>query len=295
MPWLQFSVEVAGDRADMISDAFEALGALSVTDLDAGDEPLLEPKPGETPLWRDVRVVALFDATTDPEQVQAALRDQLADPNLTITVERLEDRDWSSTWRDTFGAMQFGRRLWVCPVGEMPSDPNAVVVHMDPGLAFGTGTHATTALCLEWLDAHPPAGLQVIDYGCGSGILAIAAHKLGAARVLAVDIDPQALQATGDNAARNGIGLGIEVLYPEALDPVSAGLLIANILANPLIELAPELAGRVAVGGHIILTGILAEQAEAVMAAYRPWFDFVAPVFREEWVLLVGVKVKSKK
>ena len=290
MPWLQFTVEVAGDRADAVSEAFEALGALSVTVLDAGDEPLLEPAPGATPLWRDVRVVALFEAAADPDRVQASLRESMVDQALTMETERLEDRDWSSTWRDSFGAMQFGRHLWVCPVGEAPPDPDAVVVHLDPGLAFGTGTHATTALCLQWLAAHPPVGQPVIDYGCGSGILAIAAYKLGAAQVHAVDIDPQALLATRANAARNGVEAGIEVLLPAALGPVPAGLMIANILANPLIELAPELAGRVAAGGHIILTGILAEQSGAVLAAYRPWFEFEAPVPREEWVLLVGAK-----
>ena len=290
MPWLQFSVDVAGERADAVSEAFEVLGALSVTVLDAGDEPLLEPAPGETPLWRDVRVVALFGAGTKPDTVQAHLRETFADQALTIETECLEDRDWSSTWRDSFGAMQFGRHLWVCPVGEMPPDPDAVVVHLDPGLAFGTGTHATTALCLQWLAEHPPTGQPVIDYGCGSGILAIAACKLGAAQVHAVDIDPQALLATRANAARNGVETGIEVLLPAALGPVPAGLMIANILANPLIELAPELAGRVAAGGHIILTGILAEQSGAVLAAYRPWFEFEAPVPREDWVLLVGAK-----
>ena len=290
MPWLQFSVDVAGERADAVSEAFEVLGALSVTVLDAGDEPLLEPAPGETPLWRDVRVVALFGAGTNPDTVQADLRETFADQALTIETECLEDRDWSSTWRDSFGVMQFGKHLWVCPIGETPPDPDAVVVNMDPGLAFGTGTHATTALCLQWLDAHPPVGQQVIDYGCGSGVLALAAYKLGAVQVHAVDIDPQALLATRENAVRNGIETGIEVLLPEELGPVSVGLMIANILANPLIELAPELAGRVATGGHIILTGILAEQAEAVMAAYRPWFEFETPVSREEWVLLVGVK-----
>jgi len=290
MPWLQFTVDVAGDRADLVSAALETLGALSITELDAGDEPLLEPAPGETPLWHSVRIVALFDDVVEPDRVQTLLREHLADPGLTIAVERLEDRDWSSTWRDTFGAMQFGRQLWVCPFGEDPPDPDAVVVHLDPGLAFGTGTHPTTGLCLGWLDANPPTGQQVIDYGCGSGILAMAAYKLGAAQVHAVDIDPQALQATRDNAARNGIETGIQVLNPDELGPAAVGLIIANILANPLIELAPELASRVASDGHIILTGILSEQADAVMDAYRPWFEFAMPVYREEWVLLVGVK-----
>jgi len=186
--------------------------------------------------------------------------------------------------------MCFGRRLWVCPVGEDPAQTDAVVVHLDPGLAFGTGTHATTALCLEWLDAHPPAGLSVIDYGCGSGILAIAAHKLGADSVVAVDIDPQALQATRDNALRNHVHERLTVMFPQELDTGPVDVVIANILANPLIEHAAALAGRVKQGGYIVLTGILAEQAGEVMAAYRPWFDFGLPVQREEWTLLAGIR-----
>ena len=293
MSWLQISIEAAGDQVDEISEAFTTLGALSVTVLDAGDEPLLEPAPGETPVWSNTRVIALFDATqVDATQDAAELKLQLQTildaPVPDLLVEPLADRDWSNTWRDTFGAMQFGKRLWVCPVGESPPDPAAVVVHMDPGMAFGTGTHATTALCLEWLDAHPPVNQSVIDYGCGSGILAVAARKLGAANVTAVDIDPQALQATRENARRNGCE--IEVFHPEALGQGSADLVIANILANPLIELAIDLSQRVHTDGQLVLTGILADQAEAVMAAYRDGFEFAPPVCREEWVLLEGHK-----
>ena len=290
MGWLQISVEVSGDQVEMVSEAFNAIGALSVTVLDAGDEPLLEPAPGETPLWSNTRVIALFDVAQDTAVLKKQLQDILEAPVPDLLVAPLADRDWSNTWRDTFGAMQFGKRLWVCPVGESPPDSAAVVVHMDPGMAFGTGTHATTALCLEWLDAHPPVNQSVIDYGCGSGILAVAAHKLGAANVTAVDVDPQALQATRENARRNGCD--IEVLHPEALGTRSADLVIANILANPLIELAPDLARRVRPGGQLVMTGILAEQAEAVMAAYVNWFEFVAPVCVEEWVLLEGLKTQ---
>ena len=288
MAWVQISVEVAGDQVDVVSEAFNTMGALSVTVLDAGDEPLLEPAPGETPLWSNTRIIALFDAAQDTAELKQQLQSVLDAPLPDLLVEPLADRDWSNTWRDTFGAMQFGERLWVCPVGESPSEPDAIVVHMDPGMAFGTGTHATTAMCLRWLDAHPPANQSVIDYGCGSGILAIAAHKLGAANVTAVDIDPQALQATRENARRNDCD--IEVLHPEVLGKRSADLVVANILANPLIELAEGLARRVHPGGRLILTGILAEQAEAVMAAYVGWFVFAAPVCREEWVLLEGLK-----
>jgi ribosomal protein L11 methyltransferase len=288
MGWLQIAVEVAGDQVEVVSEAFSAIGALSVTVVDAGDEPLLEPAPGETPLWSNTRVIALFDAARDAAELKQQLRAVLAAPLPDLLVEPLADRDWSNTWRDTFGAMQFGERLWVCPVGESPSDPEAVVVHLDPGMAFGTGTHATTAFCLQWLDAHPPINMSVIDYGCGSGILAIAAHKLGAAHVTAVDIDPQALQATRENARRNGCD--IEVAYPEPLAQCSADLVLANILANPLIELAQDLSARVHEGGQLVMTGILAEQAEAVMAAYADGFVFAEPLYRDEWVLLEGVK-----
>ena len=288
MSWVQIAVEVSGSQVEMVSEAFTALGALSVTVLDAGDEPLLEPAPGETPLWSSVRLVALFAAEADEEGLRSALHTLLPNPATDIQFESLDDQDWSNTWRETFGAMRFGERLWVCPVGESPSEQDAIVVHMDPGMAFGTGTHATTAMCLRWLDAHPPVNQSVIDYGCGSGILAIAAHKLAAANVMAVDIDPQALLATRENARRNDCDIGVS--YPDALDPQSVDLVVANILANPLIELAPGMARRVRTGGRLILTGILAEQAEAVMAAYVDWFEFAPPVCCEEWVLLEGLK-----
>jgi len=288
MAWLQISVVVTDDQVEIFSDAFTTIGALSVTVLDAGDEPLLEPAPGETPLWSRVRLVALFAADNDETALRNALQAQLPLLSTDIQIETLDDRDWSNTWRDTFGAMQFGERLWVCPVGESPSQTDAIVVHMDPGMAFGTGTHATTAMCLHWLDAHPPVNLRVLDYGCGSGILAIAAHKLGAMNVTAVDIDPQALQATQENARRNVCDESIEVLHPDKLEVQTVDLLVANILANPLIELATVFTRQVPSGGRIILTGILAEQADAVMTAYRNTFVFEAPVHKEEWVLLEG-------
>ena len=295
MPWLQLSVEVNGNKADAVTEVFESAGALSVTLLDAADEALLEPAPREQPLWGELRVVALFPSDSDVEAIRDDLRGALQKPDIELQAEQLEDRDWSTTWRDDFHAMRFGERLWVCPSGESPPDPDAVVVQLDPGMAFGTGTHATTGLCLEWLDAHPPVGQTVIDYGCGSGILAIAAARLGARRVQAVDIDPQALIATRDNAGRNAVEQGIEVMLPDALDSGPVDLVIANILANPLIELSETLNSLVKPGGRIVMTGILAEQADGVMAAYRGWFDFEAPVRREEWVLLEGVKkVKSE-
>ena len=284
MAWLQLSVRTDKSRAEMVADALDALGAVSVTLQDAADEALLEPAPGEHPVWQSVNITAIFPADSKPDRLRSAVRDSLGD--IDIAIETIEDQDWSETWRRDFHAMQFGSRLWVCPAHESPPDPNAVVVDMDPGLAFGTGTHATTAMCLEWLDGHPPAGLHVIDYGCGSGILAIAACKLGASDVTAVDIDPQAIQATQENARRNTVSL--QAVLPGELDTAPADLLLANILANPLIELAGFLNGLVKPGGCIVMTGILAEQAEAVMAAYRGSLVFDEPVGRDEWVLLVG-------
>jgi ribosomal protein L11 methyltransferase len=290
MAWLQLTCLTDHTNAEALSDALDSLGAVSVTLQDAANEALLEPMPGEHPVWQSVRVTALFPSDVNSEQLCMALRKTLHDPGLDIATEFLEDQDWSSTWRRDFHAMRFGDRLWVCPTHEAPPDPRAVVVTMDPGLAFGTGTHATTAMCLEWLDVHPPSGLRVIDYGCGSGILAIAACKLGACEVIGVDIDSQAVKATHDNANRNGVGDTLRAVLPGELETAPVELVLANILANPLIGLAGTLHSLVAAGGCIVMTGILAEQAEDVMAAYRAWFDFEAPRQREEWVLLVGRK-----
>ena len=233
-------------------------------------------------------MVALFPAGFDHTQVLHALKSALNNPGLQCTLDSLADCDWSNTWRESFRSMCFGDRLWVCPFGETPPGPDAVVINLDPGLAFGTGTHTTTALCLEWLDANPPLDRRVVDYGCGSGILAIAAHRLGAASVQAVDIDPQALTAARENAVRNAIADGFEVLLPQALPVTQVDLVLANILANPLIELAGELSSRVCSGGEIVLTGLLEEQAEEVMRAYQSWCVFTEPVKRDGWVRLDG-------
>jgi ribosomal protein L11 methyltransferase len=291
MSWLQLSVVTNKANAETVADTLDALGAVSVTLQDAADEALLEPAPGEHPVWQNVQVTALFPPGSDAGQLSDGVREALQDPALHITIGFIEDQDWSETWRRDFHAMQFGSRLWVCPAHESPPDPSAVVVDMDPGLAFGTGTHATTAMCLDWLDGHPPEGLRVIDYGCGSGILAIAACKLGASHVTAVDIDPQAIQATQENARRNAVSL--QAALPGELDAAPADLLMANILANPLIQLAGALKGLVKPGGCIVMTGILAEQVEAVMAAYRGSFVFDKPAERDEWVLLVGRRLRG--
>jgi ribosomal protein L11 methyltransferase len=287
MDWQQFVMNLESLNPASVEEILVRHGAQSVTFSDAGDLPVLEPAPGETPLWSHTRVTGLFDADADIAKLIEDLKASLALDELPEhSLETLADREWEREWLRDFRAMRFGARLWICPADSTPDQADAVVVRLDPGLAFGTGTHATTAMCLEWLDGHPPAGRHVIDYGCGSGILAIAACKLGASDVTAVDIDPQAIQATQENARRNAVSL--QAMLPGEFDAAAADLLLANILANPLIELAGILKGLVKPGGCIVMTGILAEQAEAVMAAYRDSFVFDESVVRDEWVLLVG-------
>ena len=285
MGWLQLRLVATADRVEVVEDALLALGALSVTLADHRDVPILEPGVGETPLWPEVDLVALFDKDTDTAAVGAALAELLGEAARELPWEHLENRAWEREWLQYFAPLRFGERFWVCPSGTESPDPDAIVMHLDPGLAFGTGTHQTTALCLEWLATHEIAGRDVIDYGCGSGILGVAALLLGAASVRAVDIDPQALTATRDNAARNRIDAAQLVVGEPALleRAAPAGLLLANILAGPLIELASRLAALVSPGGHAVLSGVLQTQAEAVRAAYLPWFTHLATAQRDEW------------
>lgn len=292
MPWLQLSFEVPRDQAERHSLDLELAGALSVTLGDAGDEPQLEPGPGETPLWSRVVLTALFEDDADSVAlVERLARDLTARLGTPPRVERLADQAWERVWLDTFKPTRFGRRLWVCPHGQPAGDADAVVVSLDPGLAFGTGHHATTALCLEWLDGADLAGRTLLDFGCGSGILAIAGLKLGAARAIAVDHDPQALEATGDNARANGVLERLDILAPGASPDEAVECLVANILAGPLVELAPLLIARLRPGGALALSGILVEQIEGVLAAYRGRIDFDPPRIREDWVLLTGRRV----
>lgn len=301
MPFLQLILPIGAADPAPYEDALLAAGASSITLEDEGDDPVLEPLPGTTPLWPRVRIKAIFDGTADPEEVMqlldAELGEALAQPLGAARFETLADRVWEREWLKDFRPMRFGRRLWICPGGQQPApeqlrDVDApVLIELDPGLAFGTGTHPTTALCLEWLDAADLAGKRVIDYGCGSGILAIAAARLGATEVLAVDIDPQALLATRDNAERNAVAQLIDVRLAAQDDShTPADILLANILAGPLEELAPVFAARVRAGGRLVLSGILREQAEAVATRYAPWFDIAPVVAQDDWARLDGVR-----
>ena len=291
MAWLQLTLAAGDIDPQALTERFDALGALSVTLQDAADQPLYEPPPGATPLWSDVRVTALFEGSADIAGIKAAVDRQFGAACAgRLQVETLDDRDWVRAWMDGYAPMRFGQRLWIVPTGFEAPDPHGINLLLDPGLAFGTGTHPTTALCLEWLDAHPPADQRVIDYGCGSGILGIAALKLGAHSVWAVDNDPQALAAARANAERNGVAARLTAVSPEDLPPLQADLLLANILANPLIELAPRFAALVRPGGALVLSGILADQAATVAAAYRSMCILQPAVQRDDWVRLAGVR-----
>ncbi len=287
MPHLQLTIDIGSRDPTPYEDALFGLGAVSVTLEDAADDPVLEPAPGATPLWPTVVVKALFGADTDAAALARAVEESLPDAP-PPRFETLADKVWEREWLKDFRPMRFGRRLWVCPGGMPAPDPDAIRIDLDPGLAFGTGTHPTTALCLEWLDAQDVVGHRVVDYGCGSGILAIAAAKLGAASVLAIDIDPQALIATLDNAARNGVADRLLITGDPQLDAGSANLLLANILAGPLVELAPRFAQAVRAGGMLALSGLLAGQVDTVTAAYRPWFDIATAATRDGWALLAA-------
>jgi ribosomal protein L11 methyltransferase len=294
MTFYEIEFPLAALSSETVEAALLEIGASSITFVDRGDEPVLEPKPGEIRLWSDTLVRALFQESSGAGSADAASLDAARNlhrlatvlgPHITHTarVRRVENQEWERVWLADWKSMRFGRRLWVCPTSaELPDDPDAVVVRLDPGLAFGTGTHPTTALCLQILDSLPIMGRSVIDYGCGSGILGIAALKLGAAHVWAVDLDPQALLATRDNAMRNGVSSSIDVQGVEG-GLAQAYCVMANILAGPLIELAPTLTEACEPGGYLLLSGLLKTQAYAVKAAYGGAFDMVQVVERDDW------------
>lgn len=288
MPFIQLRVIAPREHCAAAEELLLALGAVSVTLEDTADQPIYEPGPGETPLWESVRVTGLFDAGGDTTSLGRALEAQLP-PGLQWRFEQLEDRDWVREWMRDYHPMRFGRRLWICPSWREPPEPDAVNLLLDPGLAFGTGTHPTTALCLRWLDGAQLADRRVLDYGCGSGVLAVAALLLGAGAATGVDIDPQALRASRDNARRNGIDDSrLTLQFPEQLpENFRAEVTLANILAGPLLELAPMLAHYTIPGGTLVLSGILDKQADDVIAGYRTWFAVTARETEGEWCAVV--------
>ena len=292
--WQELHFTARKDQVEPLEDWLFARGALSVTLEDEADQPLLEPGPGETPLWDAVRLTALFAGAEDLTPLLGEIPSELCTQAPTVAVP-VADREWTRVWEDQFHPMQMGGRLWICPSWTHPPNPNAINILLDPGLAFGTGTHPTTAMCLRALDGDLPPGQRVVDYGCGSGILGIAAARLGATAVLGVDNDPQAITASRDNAQRNEVpDAAFRVVLPQddlvASWQASADWVVANILAGPLVALAPALTSLMVPGGRLLLAGLLVYQAREVIEAYAPAVALSIADQQEEWVLLAGEK-----
>jgi len=285
MTWMEVSISVNCDEAPAVEDCLDDLGAAAVTLQDTADHPVFEPDPASMPLWPVVQVCGLFAETADRRRITAKLQSMAAAGHPDrIRWRKIRDRDWTLAWMDRFEPMRFGRRLWVVPGGmSIPADPQNIEIRLDPGLAFGTGNHPTTALCLEWLDGHDMAGQKVVDYGCGSGVLGIAAALLGAARVICVDNDPQALEATAENAVRNSVADRICCERPDTFTAIHADVVLANILAGPLVALMPVLTGCSRPGADIVLSGLLEEQLAEVQLAYRPECIVLGSAIRDEW------------
>lgn len=294
--WQQLTIQVRSADVEPLEQELLEAGAVSITYLDAEDQPVFQEEPGSTPLWDNSILLALFEQDKNLDALLQHLRQHPAIGNAaTLTVEQIKDQAWERSWMESFQPIKFGDRLWVCPSWQKPPDPEAINILMDPGLAFGSGSHNTTALCLQWLEQADLAGKRVIDFGCGSGILAIGAALLGAAEVYAIDNDPQAVLATLDNSQRNGLDLThFHTYLPDAFAAAfanqQADVLIANILAAPLIELASHFAELLGPGGELVLSGLLDDQIEDVSAAYRAWFDLQPATLDADWVRLSGTR-----
>ncbi len=292
MAWWQLTVHASSAEIDSVEDALLVLGAQAITLADAHDEPIYEPLPGHSPVWSQSLVTGLFDQTHSLESLYDHLVTLLPD-HLAATIKQqlLEDQVWERTYLDYFKPTVFGDNLWIIPSWHKSVDNNAVNITLDPGVAFGTGSHPTTALCLEWLDQNPPNNKTVIDFGCGSGILGIAAVLLNASHVLFTDIDPQALDATLLNAQRNNLDeRNIELKLPHEVSSQQVDVLVANILSGPLIELEEHLASLIKPKGNILLSGILPEQIDNIMTAYKKDFDCEPATIKDNWVRITGTK-----
>ncbi len=292
MPWIQLRLSANEETAEKYSDWLSACGAQAVTFIDAKDTPIYEPLPGDEVIyWNNTVVMGLYDASHDMDKVLNYLKGIHPDKDkMAYKLEQLEDKDWEREWMDNFHPMKFGQRLWICPSWRDVPDPTAVNVMLDPGLAFGTGTHPTTALCLTWLDGLDLKGKTVVDFGCGSGILSLAALKLGAKKVIGIDIDPQALQASLENAKRNQCEDRLALFLPKDQPEFKADVVVANILAGPLRELAPVIIEYVASNGVLALSGVLEEQAQQLQTIYGEYCQMDEITVQDEWVRLSGVR-----
>jgi len=291
MAWVQIRFAIKSEYVDDISDLLMELGSVSVTfTANDPDEAVFELFPGDVKYWKTSTVVGLFDAVTDMQHIANVLQDQdMFEGQFQHKVEQVEDKDWEREWMDNFHPIQFGKRLWVCPSWRDIPDETACNVILDPGLAFGTGTHATTALCLEWLESMDLTGKTVLDFGCGSGILAIAALKLGAKRAIGIDIDPKAITASLENAKRNDVADLIELYLPEDAPEFETDVIVANVLAAPLRELQKVICGYGHSGTELALSGILAEQAQSVADVYQDDVALNPVTQKEEWIRIDGV------
>lgn len=287
MAWLQLTISAAEQIAPQVGDLLTDLGAEAVTYRDAEDNPIFEPPIGQSVYWQQSLVTGLFSVDTDMQPIiQALSQSGWFNDGLQYKTDPLEDKDWERAWMDSFHPIQCGQQLWICPSWCPVPDPAAVNLLLDPGLAFGTGTHPTTFQCLQWLDGADLKGKTVVDFGCGSGILAIAALLLGAERAIGIDIDQQALIASKDNAERNGVADRLELYLPSQQPQLQADLVLANILAGPLQELAEVISAYVATGGDLIMSGILDRQIDQVTSAYQHQFSFSSPRVQEQWAML---------
>lgn len=290
MPWQQIKIDTDPDHSEEVEQLLMDFGAVSLSFLDSEDQAVFQLEPGGTILWESTTVVALFEASVDLSScIQSLASQSFVKNNQQIEIEKLEDQDWERAWMNDFTAMQFGENLWICPSWQTPPQPDAVNIMLDPGLAFGSGTHATTSLCLQWLEQAQLQNKSVIDYGCGSGVLAIASVLLGAQQAIGVDNDPQAIIATLDNSKRNNLNQEqIQAFLPEQHPDEKVDILLANILCAPLLELAQLLAALVKENGHIVLSGILEEQSKLIEDCYSPWFELNPPAVENGWVRIDG-------
>ena len=289
MPFLELHLRLRASEQPLVEAAIEAQGSLAITLLDAEDVPILEPGVGETPLWPELTLTALFPAELDKLELLVALDADIPAHILhTAKFAHVDDKDWTRVWMDTYQPMQFGKRLWIVPTTHTPPDPNAVNIRLDPGLAFGTGTHPTTAMCLAWLDGLDLTGKTVLDFGCGSGILAIAALKLGAVHAYGVDNDPQALIASQENAHRNGVHTRFTVLSDQDAAPPACDVLVANILLPPLLALKKLLAASCKPGALAAFSGMLAGQDLELIPAYQGFFENLKTRQQGDWIRVAG-------
>ncbi|MEE9327505.1 MAG: 50S ribosomal protein L11 methyltransferase [Cocleimonas sp.] len=291
--WLQLVCFTSKQNHEAIEAAMEDSDALSITWQDAADTPVLEPLPGEKPLWDDLIITALFESDSDLTPLSQLLKKNKNQWDIKdFLIENIEDQDWERVWMKDFHPMRFGENLWIYPSNHELPDDNSTKILLDPGLAFGTGTHPTTALCLEWLDKNPPLNKSVIDYGCGSGVLSLAAAKLGATQITATDIDPQALTATQDNMLRNHIPAdSIHCFLPDDCPDIPVKLLLANILCGPLEELYPLFSDLVTSDGQLVLSGLLEEQKDQIIKTYSQTFKEFEYASLDGWVRINATKV----